>query len=62
MSGRSRTETIETLAGVVAAIIGVAVVSVAPADVRPLAIIVLVVGYFLAFLVRGYLRRDRRDT
>ena len=62
MSGRSRTETIETLAGVVAAIIGVAVVSVAPADVRPLAIIVLVVAYFLAFLVRGYLRGDRRDT
>ena len=62
MSGRSRTEMIETLAGVVAAIIGVVLVSLAPADVRPLAIIVLVVGYFLAFLVRGYLRRGRRDT
>ena len=62
MSRRSRTETIETLAGVVAAIIGVTVVSVAPADIRPLAIVVLVVGYFLAFLVRGYLRRGRHDA
>ena len=49
----------EALAGVIAASVGVIVVSLAPPDLRPFAIVVLVVVYFLAFLVRGFLRRDR---
>lgn len=53
---RSRTETLEALVGVVAAIIGVALVSVAPPDLRPIAIVVLVVVYFLAYVARGYVR------
>lgn len=53
---RSRSETLEALAGVVAAIIGVIVVSLAPSDLRPIAIVVLVVVYFLAYLMRGYFR------
>jgi hypothetical protein len=53
---RSRTETLEALAGVVAATVGVIVVTLAPSDLRPLAIVVLVVVYFLAYVVRGYLR------
>jgi hypothetical protein len=56
---QSRTETLEALVGVVAAIIGVALVSVAPPDLRPLAIVVLVVVYFLGFLLRGFIRGDR---
>ena len=57
---RSRSETIEALAGIVAAIIGVTVVSLAPSDLRPIAMIVLVVVYFLAYLLRGYLNRSSR--
>ena len=53
---KSRTEMLEALVGVVAAIIGVALVSVAPPDLRPIAIVVLVVVYFLAYFARGYLR------
>ena len=66
---RSRTETMEALIGVVAAIInmlkrlggslGVALVSVAPPDLRPIAIVVLVVIYFIGFLLRGFIRGDR---
>ena len=58
---RSRTETLEALAGVVAATVGVIVVTLAPADLRPLAIVVLVVVYFLAYVVRGYLRSRAPD-
>ena len=58
---RSRTETLEALAGVVAAIIGVIVLTLAPSDLRPLAIVVLVVVYFLAHVVRGYLRAGGPD-
>jgi hypothetical protein len=57
---RSREETTEALAGIVAAIIGVIVVSLAPPDLRPAAIVVLVVVYFLAFLLRGYFNRSSR--
>ena len=57
---RSRAETIEALAGIVAAIIGVIVVSLAPPDLRPVAIVVLVVVYFLAYLLRGYFNRSSR--
>jgi len=57
---RSRAETMEALAGVVAAIVGVIVVSLAPSDLRPLAIVVLVVVYFLAYLLRGYFNRSSR--
>jgi hypothetical protein len=53
---RSRTETLEALAGVVAATVGVIVVTLAPPDLRPFAIVVLVVVYFLAYVLRGYLR------
>jgi hypothetical protein len=53
---RTRTETLEALAGVVAAIIGLIVVTLAPSDMRPFAIVVLVVVYFLAFVVRSYVR------
>jgi hypothetical protein len=53
---RSRTETLETLAGVAAAVVGVIVVAVAPSDLRPFAIVALVVVYFLAYVVRGYFR------
>jgi hypothetical protein len=53
---RSPTETMEALAGVIAASVGVIVVTLAPPDLRPLAIVVLVVVYFLAFVIRGYLR------
>ena len=56
---RTRTETLEALAGVVAAIVGVIVVTLAPTDIRPFAVVVLVVVYFLAFLVFGYLRARR---
>ncbi len=55
---RSPTETMEALAGVIAASVGVIVVTLAPPDLRPFAIVVLVVVYFLAFVLRGYLRRD----
>ena len=55
---RSPTETMEALAGVIAASVGVIVVTLAPPDLRPYAIVLLVVVYFLAFVVRGYLRRD----
>jgi len=58
---RSRTETLEALAGVVAATVGVIVVTLAPADLRPFAIVVLVVVYFLAYVVRGYLRSRAPD-
>jgi hypothetical protein len=59
---RSRTETMEALAGVIAASVGVIVVTLAPPDLRPFAIVVLVVVYFLAYFVRGYLRaRDGDD-
>jgi hypothetical protein len=57
---RSRSETLEALAGIVAAIIGVVVVSLAPSDLRPFAIVVLVVVYFLAYLLRGYFNRSSR--
>ena len=57
---RSRAETLEALAGVVAATVGVIVVTLAPPDLRPLAIVVLVVVYFLAYVVRGYLRAGGR--
>ena len=57
---RSRAETMEALAGIVAAIIGVIVVSLAPPDLRPVAIVVLVVVYFLAYLLRGYFNRSSR--
>ncbi len=50
----------EALAGIVAAIIGVIVVSLAPPDLRPVAIVVLVVVYFLAYLLRGYFNRSSR--
>ena len=53
---RSRTETMEALVGVVAAIVGVIVVTLAPTDMRPFAIVVLVVVYFLAFVARSYVR------
>jgi hypothetical protein len=53
---RSRTETMEALAGVIAASIGVIIVTLAPPDMRQLAIVVLVVVYFLAYFARGYLR------
>jgi ABC-type phosphate transport system permease subunit len=55
---RSPTETMEALAGVIAASVGVIVVTLAPPDLRPFAIVLLVVVYFLAYVVRGYLRRD----
>ena len=55
----ARPEALETIAGVVAALIGVFLVSQAPADLRPVAIVVLVVIYFLAYVVRGYLRAGR---
>ena len=58
---RSRTETLETLAGVAAAVVGVIVVAVAPSDLRPFAIVVLVVVYFLAYVVRAYLRSRAPD-
>ena len=54
---RSPTETMEALAGVIAASVGVIVVTLAPPDLRPFAIAVLVVVYFLAFVLRGHLRR-----
>jgi hypothetical protein len=57
---RSRSETLEAVAGIVAAIIGVVVVSLAPSDLRPFAIVVLVVVYFLAYLLRGYFNRSSR--
>lgn len=50
---RSRTEVQEALAGVVAAIVGVIVVTLAPSDLRPLAIVALVVVYFLAYVARA---------
>ena len=53
---RSRTEALEYIAGIVAAIIGVFLVSQAPSDLRPLAVIALVVLYFLGYVVRGYFR------
>jgi hypothetical protein len=46
----------EALAGVIAASVGVIVVTLAPPDLRPFAIVVLVVVYFLAYFLRGYLR------
>jgi hypothetical protein len=46
----------EALAGVAAALIGLVVVSIAPTDLRPLAILVVVVVYFVGFLVLGYAR------
>jgi hypothetical protein len=58
---RSPTETNEALAGVIAASVGVIVVTLAPPDLRPLAIVVLVVAYFLAYLLRGYLRGGGPD-
>jgi hypothetical protein len=58
---RSRTEILEALAGVAAAIIGVIVVTLAPPDLRPIAIVALVVVYFLAFVVRGYFRSRGPD-
>jgi membrane protein implicated in regulation of membrane protease activity len=57
---RSRAETMEALAGVAAAIVGVIVVSLAPSDLRPVAIVVLVVVYFLAYLLRGFFNRSAR--
>lgn len=53
---RSRTETVEALAGVLAAIVGVILVSLAPADLRPLAIVALVVVYVLGYLALGFMR------
>jgi hypothetical protein len=58
---RSRRETQEALAGVVAAIVGVIVVTLAPPDLRPVAIVALVVVYFLAYVVRGYVRPSGPD-
>jgi uncharacterized membrane protein YfcA len=49
----------ESLAGIVAAFVGVFLVSAAPSDLQPLAIVVLVVVYFLGFVVRGYIRAGR---
>jgi hypothetical protein len=56
---RSRTENQEALAGIVAAIVGLVIVSDAPTDLRPIAILVLIVVYVLGFLVLGYLRARR---
>ena len=56
---RSRTEKQEALAGIVAAIVGLAIVSNAPTDLRPIATLVVIVVYFLGFLVLGYLRARR---
>jgi hypothetical protein len=56
---RSREETLEALAGVVAAIVGLFLVSLAPPDIRPLAILVAIAVYFVGFLVFGYLRARR---
>ena len=53
---RSPTESMEALVGVIAASVGVIVVTLAPPDLRPFAIVVLVVVYFLAYFARGYLR------
>jgi hypothetical protein len=58
---RSRTETTEALAGVIAASVGVIVVTLAPPDMRQLAIVVLVVVYFVAYLLRGYLHAGGPD-
>lgn len=52
----SRPEALATIVGIVAALIGVVLVSQAPADLRPFAIVLFVVIYFLAYVVRGYLR------
>jgi hypothetical protein len=56
---RSREEMQEAIAGVVAAIVGLFVVSLAPPDIRPLAILLAIAVYFLGFLVLGYLRARR---
>lgn len=56
---RSREETLEAVAGVVAAIVGLFLVSLAPTDIRPLAILLAIAVYFLGLLVLGY-RRARR--
>ena len=56
---RSRSENQEALAGVVAAIVGLFLVSNAPADQRPLAILVVIVVYFIAFLVVARVRARR---
>ena len=56
---RSREETLEAVAGVVAAIIGLFLVSLAPTDIRPLAILLAIAVYFLGFLAFGYLRARR---
>jgi hypothetical protein len=56
---RSRTENQEALAGVVAAIVGLFLVSNAPPDLRPLAILVVIAVYFAGFLGLAYLRARR---
>ena len=58
---RSPTETMEALVGVIAASVGVIVVTLAPPELRPFAIVVLVVVYFLAYFARGYLRPGGPD-
>jgi uncharacterized membrane protein HdeD (DUF308 family) len=58
---RSRTENQEALAGIVAAIIGLVIVSNAPTELRPLAILVVIAVYFIGFVVLGY-RRARRGS
>jgi uncharacterized membrane protein HdeD (DUF308 family) len=58
---RSRTENQEALAGIVAAIIGLVIVSNAPTDLRPLAILVDIAVYFIGFVVLGYRRARRRS-
>jgi len=58
---RSRREKLETLAGAVAAVVGVFLVSGAPEDLRLFVLLAFGVLYFLAYVVLGYVRAGGPD-
>jgi hypothetical protein len=58
---RSRREKLETLAGIIAAFVGVFLVSAAPEDIRLPVVLGVVAVYFLAYVVLGYIRAGGPD-